>query len=254
MWFIPLLAVFLACLFVFIYSVGRIFLRSTTSTKSTLSQNNSLQNSSAKRERVAPIVPSVPVVDPEEEISVPQEVQDMDASQTDSSTQGTVDICPSTTVAVKIKKPSRRIASTPYKQGLQRCKRSDIFPCAWEDKKAGVIKQYWLMGAEGPITRGVYDMGGNLMSETIATLNGTVTSYSEGNTTWYFQSGVLVKIRTSPYDNCNLNDWFFIREDGKQDVCQCVYTTQDCCARSPYREGMERSYCELFPSDKDFCK
>ena len=62
------------------------------------------------------------------------------------------------------------------------------------------------------------------------------------------------KIRTSPYDNPNLHDWFFINAEGKLDVCQCALTTNNCCVRSPYQEGSPRSYCDLKPLDKDFCK
>lgn len=251
MWFIPLVAVVLACVFVFIYWTGRVLLHSTQSTKSAASQN-STPSSSVLPDVQVPIVPSSSV-ELEEEIPVPQEVLDMEEPKEESPSQEQADVCPATTVAVKIKKPSRRVVYTPYEKGLRQCKRDNIFPCAWEDKGSGVVKQYWLMGVDGPITRGVYDMGGNLISETIATVNGTVTSHTDQNITWYFEGGTLVKIRTSPYDNCNFHDWFFIREDGKQDVCQCAYTTQDCCTRSPYQEGMDRHYCGLFPRDKDFC-
>ena len=254
MWFIPLLAILLASAFIFIYWVGRVLFLSPSSTQPVASQKNPLQNSATQNDTSIPILPPTPVEESEEEVPLPQEVLDMEKPETEAPAQTQPDICPSTTVATKIKKPLRKISHTPYERGLRQCKKNGIFPCAWEDKAAGVIKQYWLMGVDGPITRGVYDMGGNLMSETIATVNGTVTSYTDKNISWYFDGGVLVKIRTSPYDNCNFHDWFFINEEGKQDVCQCAYTTPDCCARSPYQEGMERNYCGLFPQDKDFCK
>lgn len=255
MWFIPLLAILLACAFIFVYWMGRVLLRSTPSVKDIVLQNKSSQESTAPGTSV-PIIPPTTPVEPDEENVPPQEVLDMgnivvEEGKEESSPS---EVCPATSVPVKMKKPTRAVTYTPYEKGLRQCKRQGVFPCAWEDKSAKIIKQYWLMGADGPITRGIYNMGGDLISETMATVNGTVTSYAEQNTTWYFDGGMLVKIRTSPYDNCNLHDWFFIREDGKQDVCQCAYTVEDCCARSPYQERMKRSYCDLFPSDKDFCR
>ena len=111
------------------------------------------------------------------------------------------------------------------------------------------------MSAAGPVQRGIYDQSGNLIHETIATLSGTVTSFTEQDKTYFFEGGVLTKIRTSPYDNCNFHDWFFIDAAGKLDVCQCARTTGSaCCARSPYKEGNPRGYCDLNPLDKDFCK
>lgn len=266
LWFIPLLAVLLAVLFVLIFWTGRVLLHKTSKpvTNRSVSQDSFAQTESTNVP--SPIVPTVPVEIEEEEIPVPPEVLDMEelpqetdiSAETDASAApeqpATPEVCPATTMAVKIKKSQRKISYTPYQKGLFECKKNKIFPCAWEDKTASAIKQYWLLGAEGPITRGVYDMNGNLKSETIASINGTVSSHSDQNTTWYFQAGMLVKIRTSPYDNCNFHDWFFINDTGEQDVCQCAYTTADCCARSPYRTGMSRSYCGLFPSDKDFCK
>lgn len=242
LWFIPFVAVLLAGVFLFAYMlVVRVLHKSTTS------------------KHPAPVQTAVPIVPvsrfTEEEKVVPPEVLADD--QEVSSDQAQLDqpeVCAATVVPTKIQKSRRRMASTPYEQGLLRCKKQGIFPCAWEDKKDGMLKQYWLMSAQGPITRGVYDQTGNLLSETIATLAETVTSHTEQDVTWYFEAGVLVKIRTTPYDNCNFHDWFFIREDGKQDVCQCAYTTEDCCARSPYHEGMARDFCTLLGGDKDFCK
>ena len=124
----------------------------------------------------------------------------------------------------------------------------------WTRRLAMVNKQFWLMSAQGPIRRGSYNTKtGELISETIATVQGTVTQFTLGNTVWYFEGGVLVKIRTSPYDNCNFHDWFFINAEGEQDVCQCAYNQVDCCARSPYKEGMPHSYCGLFGQGDELC-
>ncbi len=253
LWFIPLLAILLAVAFVFIYWVGRMLLGRNSMSSAKTAKTQQVSGQAVPRQpSQMPIIPAIPVE--QEEVPIPQEVLDMEnALKEEHSQASSVEVCPATSVPVKIKKPTRSVKYTPYERGLRQCNQGGIFPCAWEDKSAGVIKQYWLMGAEGPITRGVYDIGGNLLSETIATINGTVTSHTDQNITWYFEGGILVKIRTSPYDNCNFHDWFFINEAGQQDVCQCAYTTPDCCARSPYQEGKARNYCKLFPLDKDFC-
>lgn len=256
LWFIPLLAVLLAVLFLFVFWVGRIVLHKSTGSAS---RRPAVQENVDISARVADVpAPIIPPTTPEvaEEIPVPQEVIDMneELEQTTDAVQTAPEVCPATTMAVKIKKPQRKISYTPYQKGLLQCKKNQVFPCAWSDKTNSAIKQYWLMSAEGPITRGIYDTDGNLKSETVASVNGTVTSHLEQNMMWYFEAGMLVKIRTSPYDNCNFHDWFFINEKGQQDVCQCAYTTKDCCARSPFQTGMSRNYCMLFPLDKDFCK
>ena len=255
LWFIPLAAVVLALLLTLVGFIGWKLLGRVTSSSAPTPPARTVRTAKPKPVApTAPIVPFVAVDDQPQEIPVPQEVLDMPASAQEASAQTSApEVCPSSYVPAKIKKPTRKVVHTPFQRGLMQCKRNNSFPCAWEDKTAGVIKQYWLMSADGPLTRGVYDMGGNLQSETVATANGTVTSHTEQNTTWYFQAGMLVKIRTTPYQNCNFHDWFFINDTGKQDVCQCAYTAQDCCARSPYQEGMGHSYCELFPLDQEFC-
>ncbi len=293
LWFILLLAVIFAAACVFVYWIGKKFLFHTDDLATTPSTPVQFNQPTEPQQVQVPILPPAELEE-EEEIVLPAEVAEMmqketlpsqeaepiekapvsennaqvaAASQPITASTTTVstttaqtapapaDTCPATAVPVRIKKPSPKATYTRYEQGLLRCKKNGVFPCAWEEKTNSQRKQYWVVGSDGPIMRGVYDEQGNLLSETIATINGTVTKHTENGTVWTFQAGVLTKIRTSPYDNCNLHDWFFINEAGKQDVCQCVYATAlDCCARSPYQEGMARSYCDLFPNDQEFCK
>ena len=238
--FIPLVAVLVAAFFTLIFVVGKTIYKGASNNSALLTQTVS----------PAPVVPFIAVQETQEP-PLPPEVEEEPTSQEVPSVP---EVCPASALPLKIEKPKRRRPITPFEQGLNACAQNGMFPCAWEDSSRGVIKQYWLMSAEGPIQRGVYDRGGNLLHETIATLGGTVTSHTEQNKTYYFEGGVLVKIRTSPYDNCNLHDWFFINTAGQQDVCQCAYNQADCCARSPYKEGDLRAYCDLNPLDKDFCK
>lgn len=271
LWFIPLLAILLAVACVGVYWFGKTLLnRVKVPTAHHVVQQTNVQAQPVETAQAAPVVPLLPIETSEEE-PVPDEVINMQkeleqqappaqeqqpVAQNKPSTpvKSATDTCVATTVPAKIKKPSARKTYTPYERGLRDCKKHQIFPCAWVEQTTRGTQQYWLMSAEGPITRGVYDTNGSLIRETIATVNGTVTSHTENNITWYFQAGILIKIRTTFYDNCNLHDWFFINENGKQDVCQCAYSTPNCCARSPYKEGMSRRYCDLFPSDKEFCK
>lgn len=259
-WFIPLVAILLAAFFTFIFLIGKLVYKGV---KGPAKSRPVAQV--AQAEPVPPIgsgAPVVPFIAPEEmdvNPPLPPEVEVENPAETaagsaDIPPAPAVDTCPATAVPVKITKPKRRRPVTPFEKGLKQCGADGVFPCAWEDNAQGVIKQYWLMSAQGPIQRGIYNMGGDLLSETIATLNGTVTSYTEQDKTYYFEGGVLTKIRTSPYDNCNFHDWFFINAEGKLDVCQCALTTNNCCARSPYKEGTPRGYCDLNPQDRDFCK
>ena len=244
LWFIPLVAILLAAFFVFIFLVGK------TLYKKMAKHPAPKQTAQAVRpvQPVAPVVPFVELEETEEVSSLPPEVE-IPVEEEDIP-----EVCPAAVMPLKLEKPQRKKPVTPFEQGLKTCAAGGTFPCAWEDNSQGVIKQYWLMSAAGPIQRGIYDMGGNLIHETIATLSGTVTSYTEQDKTYFFEGGVLTKIRTSPYENCNFHDWFFIDAAGKLDVCQCAHTTSDCCARSPYKEGNPRGYCDLNPLDKDFCK
>ena len=240
LWFIPLVAVLLAAFFVFIFLVGKAFY--TGMAKPPKQTVQAVQPT----QPVAPVVPFVEMIEDNPplppEVEIPPEEEDIP------------EVCPATAVPLKLEKPKRRRPVTPFEQGLKACVAGGTFPCAWEDNSQGVIKQYWLMSAAGPVQRGVYDLAGNLIRETIATLSGTVTSFTEQDKTYFFEGGVLTKIRTSPYENCNFHDWFFIDAAGKLDVCQCAHPTSDCCARSPYKEGSPRGYCDLNPLDKDFCK
>lgn len=254
LWFIPLVAVLLAAMCTLGFMIF-------THLYKGIKKPAALAVRSLQKESV-PVVP-VPPVQPEP-VAPPQVQPPTPAQPVPAQAE---EICPATTqVPTKIKKSPQKRRRRPapmatpaapqslFEQGLRACLEDSIFPCGWEDSAQGVIKQYWLMGPQGPIQRGIYDMGGNLISETIATLNGTVTSYTEHNNTYYFEGGVLVKIRTTPYENCNFHDWFFIDPAGRLDVCQCVYSTQNCCARSPYRPGTPRAYCDMHPLDSDFCK
>ena len=261
-WFIPLIAVMLACLCTLFFIVGKHIYKGTLS-QATVEE---------KKPVAAPIV-ALPVPEEEPEPVLPAEVEEEEPVAEQSPVP---EVCPSTAVPVKFTKPKRTRPAAPYEKGLRACVKDGIYPCAWEDNSYGLIeagwqegpegkpdwtrrlamvnKQFWLMSAQGPIRRGSYDTKtGELISETIATVQGTVTQFTLGNTVWYFEGGVLVKIRTSPYDNCNFHDWFFINEEGKQDVCQCVYNQSACCSRSPYKEGMPRSFCELFARQDEFC-
>lgn len=241
------MAVLLAAFFVFVFFVGKAIYKVMTKP----SAAPAAQAVQAPAE--PPAIPLVPFVEMDDtpETALPPEVE----IAPEEELPPVPEVCPATAVPLKLEKPKRRRPVTPFEKGLKACAADGIFPCAWEDHSRGMIRQYWLMSAQGPVQRGVYDKAGNLIHETIATLSGTVTSYTEQNTTYFFEGGVLSKIRTSPYENCNFNDWFFIDASGKLDVCQCARTTGSaCCARSPYKEGGPRGYCELNPLDKDFCK
>lgn len=145
-----------------------------------------------------------------------------------------------------------------YEQGIAKCRAEKFFPCAWEETaqtNQSLIKQFWMESAQGPIERVIHDADGNVVSRTVATLSGMIKSYKGAFAELYFEAGALSKIRTSPYDNPNWHDWFFIDGTGKLDVCMCAVTTKNCCDRSMfYREGGSRDYCSLFPRDVDFCK
>ena len=244
--FIPLVAVVLAALCTFVWWVGKQFYKPTP-----VPAAHEPAPATVPVQTQAPVVPYAEPEVADEFPPLPPEVQDDPAFE---EVPTPPEICPAPAVPTKLSKPRRKQTATPFEQGLKACQRGGTFPCAWENASRGVITQYWLMSAQGPLERGIYDKGGNLLSETQATLSGTVTSYTTQNTTYYFEGGVLVKIRTSPYDNCNFHDWFFINERGEQDVCQCVYNQADCCARSPYTAGGPRRYCDINSHDKDFCK
>lgn len=244
LWFIPLMAILLAAFCVFIFLIGKALYKGMVKPPKQTAQ--AVQSA----QPAAPVVPFVEV-DETDFPSVPPEVEEEPAEDAIPSVP---EVCPSAAVPLKLEKPKRRRPVTPFEQGLKQCAVGGTFPCAWEDNSQGVIKQYWLMSAAGPVQRGIYDRSGNLIHETIATLSGTVTSFTEQDKTYFFEGGVLIKIRTSPYENCNFHDWFFIDAAGKLDVCQCAHTTSDCCARSPYKEGNPRGYCDLNPLDKDFCR
>ena len=248
LWFIPLVAVLLAAFFTIVFLVGKALYNR-------MNKPSALPVQTAQAPQPAPpavpVVPFVELEDPDEP-ALPPEVE---IPQEEAEIPPVPEVCPATAVPLKLDKPKRRRPDTAFEQGLKACAAGGTFPCAWEDNSQGVIKQYWLMSAAGPVQRGVYDRDGNLIHETIATLSGTVTSYTEQNKTYFFEGGVLTKIRTSPYENCNFHDWFFIDAADKLDVCQCAYTTGSaCCERSPYKEGDPRGYCDLNPLDKDFCK
>ncbi len=249
LWFIPLVAVLLAAFFTFVFLVGKaLYKRMNTPSAPPV------QTAQAPQQPAPLAAPVVPFVELEEtdETALPPEVE---IPAEDADIPPVPEVCPATAVPLKLEKPKRRRPVTPFEQGLKACAAGGTFPCAWEDDSGVIVKQYWLMSAAGPVQRGIYDRDGNLINETIATLSGTVTSYTEQDKTYFFEGGVLTKIRTSPYENCNFHDWFFIDAAGKLDVCQCARTTGSaCCERSPYHEGAPRGYCDLNPLDKDFCK
>ena len=250
LWFIPLVAVLLAVFFVFVFLAGKVLYKGMTKSSVPPQQTAKAGPRVPAKPEVPPVVPFVET-DPTQEPPLPPEVE----IPAEEEVPPVPEVCPAPAVPLKLTKPKRRRPVTPFEQGLKACGAEGIFPCAWEDNSKGVIKQYWLMSAAGPVQRGIYDKSGNLIHETIATLSGTVTSYTEQDKTYFFEGGVLTKIRTSPYENCNFNDWFFIDASGKLDVCQCARTTGSaCCARSPYKEGGPRGYCDLNSQDTDFCK
>ena len=250
LWVLPLLAVCLALLATSVWVTGKYVVRHFFSA----------QKTPVVAPQSLPPAPVVPLASLEQvtapEPIVPPEVLEQPAPQPEPVAAATdePEVCPAPAVPLTIAKPRRRAPATPFERGLRQCKKYGVYPCAWEDDSHGVRTQYWVMSETGPIQRGIYDMGGNLQNETIATLGGTVLSYTDATVAWYFEAGTLIKIRTSPYDNCNLHDWFFINAQGKQDVCQCAYNQPNCCARSPYQPGTGIGYCDLFPLDKDFCK
>ncbi len=151
-------------------------------------------------------------------------------------------------------KPKEIFAS--YAKGLVLCQQGRTFPCGWKDTAGGVlVKQYWLRNRQGPVERIVYNkVNGQIISQTFSTLEGTVLRYQGDYAELYFENGLLTKIRTFPYDNPNLRDWFLIGKDGKISACLCGVPTKDCCSRSfLYKPGGPRRYCALFPMDADFC-
>ncbi len=154
------------------------------------------------------------------------------------------------------KKTSAQINYASYEEGLLRCQKEQVFPCAWKDNRSEpLIKQYWIRNRQGPVERIAYTRNGKVINKTLVTLDGNVLSYKGPYAELYFEGGLLTKIRTFPYDNPDLRDWFLIGKDGKISACLCGQPTKDCCARSLlYREGGHRLYCDIFPRDTDFCK
>ena len=103
LWFIPLLAVPLAVLFLFVFWVGRIVLHKSTgsSSKKPIAQEN-VDAPAHMADVLAPIIPpATPEI--EEEIPVPQEIIDMneELEQTEQAEQAAPEVCPATTMAVK---------------------------------------------------------------------------------------------------------------------------------------------------------
>ncbi len=149
-------------------------------------------------------------------------------------------------------KPKMIFAS--YEQGLLQCQKSQAFPCVWKDNSGPLVKQYLLKSSHGPVERIIYMHDGKIISQTFSRLDGVVTYYQGTFAELYFENGLLTKMRTYPYDNPNLRDWFLIDKSGKISACLCGIPTKDCCARSSlYKEGGHRKYCDLFPRDPDFC-
>lgn len=161
---------------------------------------------------------------------------------------------PAAKAKVAPKRSAPKIIYASYNQGLLQCQKGPSMPCSWKDDKGPLIKQYWLRSYQGPIERIMYTRDGKIVSQTFAGLDGTVTRYQGSFAELYFENGLLTKIRTFPYDNPNLRDWFLIDKKGKISACLCGIPTKDCCSRSSlYREGGPRRYCDLFPLDADFC-
>ena len=147
-----------------------------------------------------------------------------------------------------------KIIYASYQEGLLQCQKGHVIPCSWKDNSGPLVKQYWLRSYQGPIERIIYTRDGKIISQTFASVGGAVTRYQGSFAELYFEDGLLTKIRTFPYDNPNLRDWFLIDKKGKISACLCGIPTKDCCARSSlYREGGPRRYCDLFPLDPDFC-
>ena len=151
-------------------------------------------------------------------------------------------------------KTQPKIKYASYARGLTECLQNHRFPCVWKNNSGTLIKQYVLKNGQGPVERIVFSSEGKIISQTFATLDGQVTRYQGSFADLYFEGGLLTKIRTFPYDNPNLRDWFLIGPNGKITACLCGMPTKDCCSRCLlYREGGPRSYCALFPVDTDFC-
>lgn len=202
---------------------------------------------------VAPVSEEEPSPD-EEPISSAEFVytlEDVTAAQPQVVPQETVNPKP----PVVRKTPPQKVFET-YEQGLLRCQREQVFPCAWKDNSnESLMKQYWLRNFQGPVERIVYTRNGKVISKTQSALDGEVLNYKGPYAELYFEGGLLTKIRTFPYENPDLRDWFLIGKDGKLSACLCGKPVKDCCARSLlYREGGHRKYCEIFPRDSDFCK
>jgi len=152
------------------------------------------------------------------------------------------------------KSTAPKIIYASYKQGLVQCQKGSVIPCSWKDNTGPLIKQYWLRSSQGPIERIMYTRNGKMVSQTFVGLDNVVTRYQGDFAELYFEDGLLTKIRTFPYENPNLRDWFLINKQGKIAACLCGVPTADCCSRSfLYREGGPRRYCDLFPLDADFC-
>ncbi len=145
--------------------------------------------------------------------------------------------------------------SFSYQEGLLKCMQEKLFPCKWQDKSQDRRKHYRLDNMYGPLERITYAKDGTRLSRTLAMVDGTVLYYQGAFAELYFSEGLLARIRTFPYDNPNLRDWFVIDASGRLSTCLCGMPTKACCARSLlYREGGHRKYCELFPLDTDFCE
>lgn len=150
----------------------------------------------------------------------------------------------------KAKEPSNQT----YLQGMADCAKSNAFPCSWQNVSQGVKRRYWWQDPLGFVERITYTQEGKTLNRTLSTVEGTVVYYQGTFAELYFEHGLLTKIRTFPYDNPNLRDWFVIDKTGKLATCLCGVPTKNCCGRSMlYREGGHRKYCELFPLDADFC-
>ena len=141
-----------------------------------------------------------------------------------------------------------------YQEGLVKCVKENLFPCKWRNYTQGFQRRYQLNSIAGPVERITYTQQGAKLSRTLSTLEGSVLYYQGAFAELYFVNGQLVRIRTFPYENPNLRDWFVIDNTGRLSTCLCGMPSQNCCARSLlYREGGHRKYCELFPRDADFC-
>ncbi len=141
-----------------------------------------------------------------------------------------------------------------YNQGLEVCAHDRAFPCSWQNTSQGFKRKYWWKDPLGLVERITYTEDGSALNRTLSTVEGVVVYYQGTFAELYFQDGLLTRIRTFPYENPNLRDWFVIDKEGKLSTCLCGISTKNCCGRSMlYRPGGHRKYCELFPLDTDFC-